>query len=58
MWMPGRLCALACLDVLLPPDQALPPGLDDLLGEVTCAVLRFGRAGGAGHGEGPGTAPR
>ena len=35
---PGRAGAAPCLDVPLPPDQELPPGLDDLLGGVTCAV--------------------
>jgi hypothetical protein len=28
---------------VLLPDHALPRGLDGLLGEVTCTVLRFGR---------------
>jgi hypothetical protein len=40
---PGREGATPCLDVPLLPDQALPRGLDDLLGGVTCAVPWFDR---------------
>jgi hypothetical protein len=50
-WIPGRDCALPCLDaLLLLPDHAVPRGLDGLLGEVT--LLSSGSFGARGAGLG------